>query len=98
MTLNDLLHSLVLQGHKIPTKLIPPIEAEYYSNSKKEYKTVGEMDLFHMLFAFIKGVDSDVKTQENTDKALTINKADIRWHLRNAQTCLNNIEGVLDDK
>jgi len=98
MTLNDLLHSLVLQGHKIPTKLVPPIEAEYYSNSKKEYKTVGEMDLFHMLFAFIKGVDSDVKTQENTDKALTINKADIRWHLRNAQTCLNNIEGVLDDK
>jgi len=98
MTVNDLLHSLVLQGHKIPTKLIPPIEAEYYSNSKKEYKTVGEMDLFHMLFAFIKGVDSDVKTQENTDKALTINKADIRWHLRNAQTCLNNIEGVLDDK
>ena len=65
---------------------------------KKEYKTVGEMDLFHMLFAFIKGVDSDVKTQENTDRALTINKADIRWHLRNAQTCLNNIEGVLDDK
>lgn len=98
MTVNDLLHSLVLQGHKIPTKLIPPIEAEYYSNSKKEYKTVGEMDLFHMLFAFIKGVDSDVKTQENTDIALTINKADIRWHLRNAQTCLNNIEGVLDDK
>jgi|TARA_A100000172_G_scaffold39685_1_gene24173 hypothetical protein len=98
MTVNDLLHSLVLQGHKIPTKLIPPIEAEYYSNSKKEYKTVGEMDLFHMLFAFIKGVDSDVKTQENTDRALTINKADIRWHLRNAQTCLNNIEGVLDDK
>jgi len=98
MTVNDLLHSLVLQGHKIPTKLVPPIEAEYYSNSKKEYKTVGEMDLFHMLFAFIKGVDSDVKTQENTDKALTINKADIRWHLRNAQTCLNNIEGVLDDK
>lgn len=98
MTVNDLLHSLVLQGHKIPTKLIPPIEAEYYSNSKKEYKTVGEMDLFHLLFAFIKGVDSDVKTQENTDRALTINKADIRWHLRNAQTCLNNIEGVLDDK
>jgi len=98
MTVNDLLHSLVLQGHKIPIKLIPPIEAEYYSNSKKEYKTVGEMDLFHMLFAFIKGVDSDVKTQENTDRALTINKADIRWHLRNAQTCLNNIEGVLDDK
>ena len=98
MTVNDLIHSLVLQGHKIPTKLIPPIEAEYYSNSKKEYKTVGEMDLFHMLFAFIKGVDSDVKTQENTDRALTINKADIRWHLRNAQTCLNNIEGVLDDK
>ena len=98
MTVNDLLHSLVLQGHKIPTKLIPPIEAEYYSNSKKEYKTVGEMDLFHMLFAFIKGVDSDVKTQEITDRALTINKADIRWHLRNAQTCLNNIEGVLDDK
>jgi len=98
MTVNDLLHSLVLQGHKIPTKLVPPIEAEYYSNSKKEYKTVGEMDLFHMLFAFIKGVDSDVKTQENTDRALTINKADIRWHLRNAQTCLNNIEGVLDDK
>ena len=98
MTVNDLIHSLVLQGHKIPTKLIPPIEAEYYSNSKKEYKTVGEMDLFHLLFAFIKGVDSDVKTQENTDRALTINKADIRWHLRNAQTCLNNIEGVLDDK
>jgi hypothetical protein len=98
MTVNDLLHSLVLQGHKIPTKLVPPIEAEYYSNSKKEYKTVGEMDLFHLLFAFIKGVDSDVKTQENTDRALTINKADIRWHLRNAQTCLNNIEGVLDDK
>ena len=98
MKVNDLLHSLVLQGHKIQNKLIPPIEAEYYSNSKKEYKTVGEMDLFHMLFAFIKGVDSDVKTQENTDRALTINKADIRWHLRNAQTCLNNIEGVLDDK
>ena len=69
MTVNDLLHSLVLQGHKIPTKLVPPIEAEYYSNSKKEYKTVGEMDLFHLLFAFIKGVDSDVKTQENTDRA-----------------------------
>lgn len=98
MTVNDLLHSLVLQGHKIPTKLIPPIEAEYYSNSKKEYKTVGEMDLFHMLFAFIKGVDSDVKTQENTDRALTINKADIRWHVRSAYTALNNIEGVLDDK
>ena len=53
MKVNELLHSLVLQGHKLPLNLHPPLQAEYYSKSKKEYKLVGEMDLFHFINAFI---------------------------------------------
>lgn len=35
MKVNELLHSLVLQGHKLPLNLHPPLQAEYYSKSKK---------------------------------------------------------------
>jgi len=97
MTLNELLHSLVLQGHKIPENLHPPLQAEYYSKSKKEYKSVGEMDLFHFINAFIQNVDSNEQTQDKTDLSATMSKADIHYELLRIKNSVDTLIGGLND-
>ena len=98
MTLNELLHSLVLQGHKIPENLHPPLQAEYYSKSKKEYKAVGEMDLYHFINAFIQNVDSNEQTQDKTDLSATMSKADIHYELLRIKNSVDTLIGGLNDK
>lgn len=98
MTLNELLHSLVLQGHKLPLNLHPPLQAEYYSKSKKEYKAVGEMDLFHFINAFIQNVDSNEQTQDKTDLSATMSKADIHYELLRIKNSVDTLIGGLNDK
>jgi len=97
MTLNELLHSLVLQGHKIPENLHPPLQAEYYSKSKKEYKAVGEMDLYHFINAFIQNVDSNEQTQDKTDLSATMSKADIHYELLRIKNSVDTLIGGLND-
>mgnify|MGYP003150897356 FL=1 len=98
MKLNELLHSLVLQGHKIPENLHPPLEAEYYSKSKKEYKPVGEMELYHFINAFIQNVDSNEQTQDKTDLSATMSKADIHYELLKIKSSVETLIGGLNDK
>ncbi len=66
--------------------------------SKKEYKLVGEMDLFHFINAFIQNVDSNEQTQDKTDLSATMSKADIHYELLRIKNSVDTLIGGLNDK